>query len=142
MSEVRLDWIRGKTFVGTDSTRHAIVLSSSDEENGTGVKPSDLLLLALAGCASVDVVDILRKKRQPLEALEVRTEGIQDAEPPWTFRKVHLRFLLRGDLQPAAVEQAIRLSEQKYCSVAATIRATAEVTTSYEITPPPREAAV
>ncbi|MGB7539921.1 MAG: OsmC family protein [Anaerolineales bacterium] len=141
MSEVRLDWLRGKTFVGTDSTRHSIVLSSSDESNGTGVKPSDLLLLGLASCASVDVVEILTKKRQPPEAMEVRVEGIQDPDPPWAFRKIHMRFLLRGSLlQPQAVEQAIRLAEEKYCSVAATIRPTAVITTSFEIQPPPSQA--
>jgi putative redox protein len=143
MSEVRLDWLRGKTFVGTDSTRHSIVLSSSDESNGTGVKPSDLLLLGLASCASVDVIEILAKKRQPPEAMEVRVEGEQDQDPPWTFRKIHLRFLFRGALlQTQAVEQAIHLAMEKYCSVAATIRATAEITTSFEIQPPPAQAAV
>ena len=143
MSEVRLDWLRGKTFVGTDSTRHSIVLSSSDEANGTGVKPSDLLLLGLASCASVDVIEILNKKRQIPEGMEVRVEGIQEAEPPWTFRKIHMRFILRGEnLAPSAVEQAIRLSEEKYCSVAATIRCAAEITTSFEIQPPPKQAAV
>jgi len=143
MSEVRLDWLKGKTFVGTDSTRHSIVISSSDESNGTGVKPSDLLLLGLASCASVDVIEILTKKRQPPEAMEVRVEGEQDKEPPWAFRKIHMRFLFRGALlQPQAVEQAIRLAEEKYCSVAATIRATAVITTSFEIQPPPSQAAV
>jgi len=143
MSEVRLDWLHGKTFVGTDSTRHAIVLSSSDEADGTGVKPSDLLLLGLASCASVDVVEILNKKRQTPEGMEVRTEGIQEEAPPWTFRKIHMHFLFRGALlQPQAVEQAIRLSEEKYCSVAATIRCAAEITTSYEILPPPGQALV
>jgi putative redox protein len=142
MSEIRLDWLKGKTFVGTDSTRHAVVLSSSDEANGTGVKPSDLLLISLASCASVDVMEILNKKRQPPEAMEVRVEGTQDPEPPWTFRKIHMRFLFRGSLlQPQAVEQAIRLSEEKYCSVAATLRGTAEITTSFEIQPPPVRAA-
>jgi putative redox protein len=142
MSEVRLEWLRGKTFVGTDSTKHAIVLSSSDEDNGTGVKPSDLLLIGLASCASVDVIEILNKKRQPPQGMEVRVEGVQEADPPWTFRKIHLRFVFRGaSLQPSAVEQAIRLSAEKYCSVAATIRCAAEITTSFEILPPPGRAA-
>jgi putative redox protein len=142
MSEVRLNWLRGKTFVGTDSTRHAIVLSSTDEANGTGVKPSDLLLLGLASCASVDVIEILTKKRQPPEAMEVRVEGTQEKEPPWTFRKIHLQFLFRGALlQPKAVEQAIRLAAEKYCSVAATVRCAAEITTSFEIQTPPGRAA-
>jgi putative redox protein len=142
MSEVRLDWVKGKTFIGTDSTRHAIVISSSDEANGAGVKPSDLLLLGLACCASVDVVEILNKKRQSPEGMEVQVEGTQETEPPWTFRKIHIRFRLHGrNLQPSAVEQAIRLSVEKYCSVAATIRCAAEITTSFEIQPAPEPAA-
>jgi putative redox protein len=142
MSTVRLDWLQGKTFVGTDSTKHAIVVSSSDEANGTGVKPSDLLLIGLASCASMDVIEILNKKRQPPDAMEVRVEGTQEPDPPWTFRKIHMHFLLRGALlQPGAVEKAIRLSEEKYCSVAATIRCAAEITTSFDIQTPPGQAA-
>lgn len=141
MSTVRLDWLQGKTFVGTDSTKHAIVVSSSDEANGTGVKPSDLLLIGLASCASMDVIEILNKKRQPPDGMEVRVEGTQEPDPPWTFRKIHMHFLLRGALlQPGAVEQAIRLSEEKYCSVAATIRCAAEITTSFDIQKPPGQA--
>jgi putative redox protein len=137
MSEIRLDWLRGKTFVGTDSTRHAIVIASPDDKESAGVKPSDLLLLGLASCASVDVVDILNKKRQPPERLEVRVEGVQEEAPPWTFRKIHMHFVFQGALlQSPAVEQAIRLSEEKYCSVAATIRCAAEITTSFEIQRP------
>ena len=142
MSTVRLDWLQGKTFVGTDSTKHAIVVSSSDEANVTGVKPSDLLLIGLASCASMDVIEILNKKRQPPDGMEVRVEGTQEPDPPWTFRKIHMHFLLRGALlQPGAVEQAIRLSEEKYCSVAATIRCAAEITTSFDIQTPPGQAA-
>jgi putative redox protein len=142
MSTIRLDWLQGKTFVGTDSTKHAIVVSSSDEANGTGVKPSDLLLIGLASCASMDVIEILNKKRQPPDGMEVRVEGTQEPDPPWTFRKIHMHFLLRGALlHPGAVEQAIRLSEEKYCSVAATIRCAAEITTSFDIQTPPGQAA-
>jgi putative redox protein len=137
MSEIRLDWLHGKTFVGTDSTHHAIVIASPDEEGGTGVKPSDLLLLGLASCASVDLIEILNKKRQLPDRMEVRVEGIQDESPPWTFRKIHMHFVFQGPrLQSPAVEQAIRLSEEKYCSVAATIRCAAEITTSFEIQRP------
>ncbi len=141
MSEVRLDWLKDKTFVGTDSTNHAIVIAPPDGDGNPGVKPSDLLLLALAACAAVDTVEILRKKRQTLERLEIRVDGTQDENPPWTFRKIHMRFLLQGDrLDARSVEQAIELAEEKYCSVAATIRATAEITRSYEIRPGPGSA--
>ncbi len=128
-----LQWLSGKRFVGIDSTNHSVVLSSKDE--GVGVRPSDMLLIALASCTAVDVVEILAKKRMPLDSLEVITTGEQDADPPWTFRKIHLKYHLSGKgLTEKAVEQAIQLSEEKYCSVAATVRATAEITTEFEIT--------
>ena len=127
-----LHWLSGKRFVGIDSTNHSIVLSSKDE--GVGVKPSDMLLIALASCTAVDVVDILAKKRMLLHSMEITTTGEQDADPPWTFRKIHLKYRLSGaSLTDKAVEQALQLSEEKYCSVAATVRATAEITTEFEI---------
>jgi putative redox protein len=136
MSEVTLDLLKNKTFVGTDSTGHAIVLSATNPPDGIGVKPSDLLLIGLAGCTAIDVVEILAKKRQPVEHLTIHVDGQQDADPPWAFRKIHIRYVLQGaQLQTPAVEQAIQLSEQKYCSVAATIRGVAQITTSFEIQP-------
>jgi putative redox protein len=131
-STTTVQWLSGKRFVGIDSTNHAVVLSSKDE--GVGVKPSDMLLIALASCTAVDVVEILSKKRLPLDSLEIITTGEQDADPPWTFRKIHLKYRLGGHgLTDKAVEQAILLAEEKYCSVAATVRATAEITTEFEI---------
>ena len=131
-SMTTVQWLSGKRFVGIDSTNHSVVLSSKDE--GIGVKPSDLLLMALASCTAVDVVEILTKKRMLLSSLEIITTGEQDADPPWTFRKIHLKFRLGGKgLTDKAVEQAIQLSEEKYCSVAATVRATAEITTEFEL---------
>jgi len=125
-------WLSGKRFVGIDSTNHSVVLSSKDE--GVGVKPSDMLLIALASCTAVDVVEILSKKRMSLDSMEIITTGEQDADPPWTFRKIHLKYRLSGaGLTNKAVEQALQLSEEKYCSVAATVRATAEITTEFEI---------
>lgn len=134
MGIVNVQWIGGKKFVGTDSTKHSVVISSADE--GVGMKPSELLLVALASCSAVDVVEILAKKRMTLAAMDISASGEQDNDPPWTFRKIHLRYCLRGkDLTDKAVEQAIRLSEENYCSVAATLRGKAEITFSYEIQP-------
>ncbi len=128
-----LRWIPGgKRFVATDSTGHSVVMSTPDEN--TGMKPSELILSALAGCASVDVVEILEKKRTPLSHLQVEVSAEQDADPPWTFRKIHLNFIVKGEkLTEKNVAQAIDLSEEKYCSVAATLRGKAEITTSFEI---------
>jgi putative redox protein len=132
MGTATVKWISGKQFVGIDSTRHSVVLSTPDE--GVGIKPSDLLLIAVASCTAVDVVEILAKKRMPLNHLEIHCAGEQDQDPPWTFRKIHLHYTVGGkDLTEKAVEQAIQLSEEKYCSVAATVRATAEITTEFEI---------
>jgi putative redox protein len=134
MSEVKVTWVEKQQFVGTDSGRHSIVMSAHNEENTTGSKPSDLLLLALGGCASVDLVDILRKQRQKVHGVQVVVSGEQQAEAPWTFTKIHVEVTLRGKgLSAAAVERAIGLSIDSYCSVAATIRATAPITTSYKL---------
>ena len=127
-------WISGKKFIGTDSTNHSVVLSTPDE--GVGMKPSELLLVALASCTAVDVVEILQKKRIELSSLEISATGEQQTDPPWTFRKIHLLYRVSGKgLTDEAAELAVRLSEEKYCSVAATIRATAEITTEIVIVP-------
>jgi putative redox protein len=132
MSSATVKWIGGKQFVGIDSTQHSVVLSTADE--GVGMKPSELMLVALAACTAVDVVEILAKKRLDLTTLEIGVEGHQDQDPPWTFRRIHLTYRLRGaDLTEKDIVQAIELSEEKYCSVAATLRGVAEITTSFEI---------
>jgi len=134
MANVSVRWIGGKQFVGTDSTQHSVVISTPDE--GVGMKPSELMLVALASCTAVDVVEILTKKRTPLTSLEIRVSGEQDADPPWTFRKIHVHYRLSGkDLTEKNVAQAIELSEGKYCSVAATLRGVAEISTDFEILP-------
>lgn len=132
MANTSVRWIGGKQFIGVDSTNHSVVLSTPDE--GIGMKPSELLLVALSGCTAVDVVEILKKKRFELTKLEIVSSAEQDPEPPWAFRKIHLKYILQGEgLTAKDVEQAIALSEEKYCSVAATVRGIAEITTSFEI---------
>lgn len=132
MPTATVRWLNERNFVGVDSTGHSVVLSG--QKNGIGVSPSQMLLVALAACSSVDVVEILEKKRKKLTLLEVTAHGKQDPDPPWTYRKIHITYRLGGkDLTPKAVEQAIRLSEEKYCSVAATVRGVAQITTDYEI---------
>jgi putative redox protein len=134
VAEATVKWTGLGQFVATDSTKHSLVISTQDERNGTGLKPSELLLVALGGCTGVDVVSILKKGRQNLTGLEIELTGEQDPEPPWTFRKIHLEYKLTGrGLSREAVERAIRLSEEKYCSVRATISGIAEVTSSYTL---------
>lgn len=132
MASASVRWTGGMSFIGTDSTKHSVVLSTPGE--GVGMKPSELLLVAVASCSSVDVVEILEKKKLKLTGLEVQVSAEQESDPPWTFRKIHMHYRVTGSgLTQKAVEQAIRLSEEKYCSVAATVRPTAEITFDFEI---------
>ncbi len=132
MASATIRWTGGQTYTGIDSTHHSVVISTIAE--GIGVKPSDLLLLAIGACPSVDVVEILKKKKVELSLLEVEVTGEQEPDPPWTFRKIHLHFRLRGKgLTHKAAEQAVHLAEEKYCSVSATVKPTAQVTTSVEV---------
>jgi putative redox protein len=129
-------WSGEGLYVGIDTNKHSVVISTQDEENRVGMKPSDLLLVALASCTAVDVVSILRKKRQTLRQLEILADGEQEADPPWRFRRIHLTYRVRGEnLTPEAVGRAIELSESRYCSVSASLRPQVEITTSFEIWP-------
>lgn len=132
--QVTLNWVQKKQFVGTDSSKHSIVISSQDEENGTGMTPSELLLLALGSCSAYDVVGILGKKKMKLTGLAVNVTGHQEQEAPWPFRHIEVEYVVRGKgLTEKAVADAIHLSESRYCSVAATVRPTAEIITCYQI---------
>lgn len=132
MSSATVRWIGGKQFVGIDSTNHSVVLSTPGD--GIGMKPSELLLVAVASCSAVDVVEILEKKRITLKSFEIQVHAEQDQDPPWTFRKIFIKYILSGEgLNEKDVSKAIELSEGKYCSVAATVRGKAEIITEYEI---------
>jgi len=138
MSEATVEWLNQGKYVGVDSTGHGIVVSVSGEEGGIGTKPSDLLLLALGSCTAVDVVNILRKKRQKLTGLKVVVSGSQKSEAPWAFEKFHVHYIATGHgLSKEAVESAIELSDGKYCSVSATLRLGVPVTHDFEIVEDP-----
>jgi putative redox protein len=132
MPTTTVKWVSGKTFVGTDSHNQSVVLSGDDP--AVGVSPSEMLLVALAACSAYDVVAILEKKRKKLTTLEVTTTGERDAAPPFPYRTIHVSYRLSGEgLTEAAVRQAIDLSQDKYCSVAATVRGVANLSTDFEI---------
>lgn len=132
MAQTTVTWVQGKQFIGTDSTQHSVVISSTDE--GVGMKPSELLLSALGSCTGYDVVNILAKKRARLTGLRIEVSAEQESEPPWTFRKFHIHYVVRGvDLREDDVARAIALSEEKYCSVSATLKGAATITYDYEV---------
>lgn len=134
MGQVQVTWLQNQQFVGTDSSKHSVVMSGQGPEDAVGMKPAELLLVALGGCTSYDVVSILRKKRQKLADLRVTVTAEQEDEAPWTFRKFHIHYEAIGrGLSVEAVEQAIKLSEEKYCSVSATLKHAAEITFDFTV---------
>jgi putative redox protein len=120
-------------FVGISPSGHAQVLDTN-HERGSAATPVELLLIALGSCTAVDVITILRKKRERVTEYRVEVKGERRAEHPRSYTRLEVRHVLRGhNLSEKAVAQAIELSETKYCSVAATLRPAAEIVSSYEI---------
>lgn len=135
MGTVSVKWVESKLMVGVDSRGHSLVISSwpEREPQWLGIKPSDMLLLAAASCSMYDVLEILKKQKEPLIGLEVICEGRQDQNPPHKFTHLHLRYVARGNIKKEKLERAINLSQDKYCSVIATIRPSIELTHEYQI---------
>ena len=132
MKVAKVRWVGAGQFIAVGPSGHAVPLDSNRESN-TAPGPMELLLLALGACTATDVVEILKKKRQHLDALEVEVSGERAKEPPAVWIKLEIVYRLRGKLDDKAVRDAIQLSEEKYCSVAATLRKTAPITFRYEI---------
>lgn len=123
-----------RQFEVTTGSGHRLLVD--DAAGATGPKPIELAAAALAGCTAFDVIGILRKKRQRVTGYEVRVEAEQAPDPPQVFTRVRIVHRVSGEeIDPAAVESAIHLSETKYCSVGAMISKTAELVTSFEIVP-------
>ncbi len=132
MAGAKVTWTGSRTFIGTDSTNHSVVISSKDD--GVGMKPNELLLVSLASCSGYDVVEILQKKRLELKGLEISVEAEQLKENPWPFILIKVHYTITGrGISEKDAEQAIHLSEEKYCSVAATIRGVATIESSFSI---------
>ena len=104
-----------------------------DGDNKAANSPMDLVLIALCGCTAYDVVNILQKKREPLTAVEVSAEAEKAEQPPRVYTMIKLLYRIHGEVSHKAVEDAVRLSEEKYCSVAAMLSKTARLTYRIEI---------
>lgn len=126
---VRLNWNSENQFILSDRDDYRIVMKKPN-----GVSASDLLPMSLVGCSSHDVVEILKKQRADLRQLNVTAESVQDDDPPWRFRKIHLHYQAVGKgIDPEKLAKAIQLSEEKYCSVYATLKDAVEITHDYEV---------
>ncbi len=131
--KVTAKWIDGLRFVSWGDSNHAIVMDGPpDKSTDTGPRPMELLLMALVGCTGMDVIYILNKMRIHPDNFEVTVEAERAEDHPRVYRKLHLLYKISGKNIPRdKVEEAVRLSQEKYCSVAATLRAVGELT--YEI---------
>jgi putative redox protein len=130
--EARVTWVEDRRFVGQASSGHAIVVDGSAEK--LGPTPMELLLIGLAGCTAYDVASILEKKRQDVTGLEVSARAERAEQPPRIYTEIHIEYVVRGrNLKPRAIKDAIRLSEEKYCSASIMLGKTAKISTSYRI---------
>jgi putative redox protein len=134
MQTAIVKWAGEQKFVAAMPSGHAVPFDA-DRDRNTAPGPMEMLLGALGACTATDVVIILGKKRQKLESLEVVVSGERASEPPTVWTKLEIVYRLRGALDEKAVRDAIELSEEKYCSVAAMLRKTAAITFRYEILP-------
>ena len=128
----------GMQFVGESGTGHAFVMDAAVGVGGknTGCRPMELMLIGLGGCTGMDVVSILKKKKQNFTGLTMNVKGkwIEGDKYPKYFEGIEVEYVVTGkDISEEAVKRAIELSEEKYCSVAASLRGTSKIKTSYKI---------
>jgi putative redox protein len=120
-------------FVGVTPSGHAQAIET-DSTRSSAATPMELLLIALGSCTGVDVISILKKKRQQVTDYRIEVSGERRAEYPKKYTRLFVKHIVRGHgISSAAVDTAIELSETKYCSVAATLQGSAEIISSYEI---------
>jgi putative redox protein len=132
MDTARVQWVGKERFIAQSPSGHMVALDSDRASNGAP-GPMELLLIALGACTATDIVSILAKKRQKLDSLEVEVSGQRSEVPPRVWTKPEIIYKLRGSLEETAVQHAIHLSEEKYCSVAAMLRKTATITSRIQI---------
>ncbi|MEO6607487.1 MAG: OsmC family protein [Aestuariivirga sp.] len=126
--KAKVTWLNGRAFVGESGSGHSVVMDGAPEAGGRniGFRPMEMMLLGLGGCTAFDVVMILEKSREKVTACEVSMEAERANEDPKVFTKVKLIYTFSGvDLKPAAVERAIKLSAEKYCSASKMFEKTA-----------------
>ena len=134
--KAKITWLNGRTFVAESGSGHALVLDGAPENGGRnlGVRPMEMMLMGLGGCTAFDVVMILEKAREKVTSCEVALEAERANDDPKVFTKVKLVYTLKGEnLRPAAVERAIKLSAEKYCSASKMFEKTATLEHEWHI---------
>jgi len=134
--KVRIKWLEGVAFVAETETSHAFVMDGSPEGGGRnlGPRPMETVLAGTGGCTAYDVVTILRKARQDVTDVAIELDADRATTDPKVFTRIHMHFIVKGhNVKRDAVERAIKMSAEKYCSATAMLAKTAEVTHDFEI---------
>lgn len=130
MISAKAIWTDNERYIGEATSHHAIVMDTAKEK--TANTPMELVLIALCGCTASDVVGILRKKREPFAGLEVSAEGERATDYPQVYTEIKLTYRVTGKVSHKAVEDAVKLSKEKYCSVSAMLEKTAKIKVEIE----------
>lgn len=130
MVSARTIWTDNERYIAEATSRHAIVMDTAKEK--TANTPMELVLIALCGCTASDVVGILKKKREPFTSLEVSADGERADGYPAVYTQIKLTYRVGGKVSSKAVEDAVKLSKEKYCSVSAMLEKTAKITVTIE----------
>lgn len=136
MVEAKVTLQGNMQFTGTATSGHTLIMDADDESGGhnSGFRPMELLLVGFGGCSGMDVISILRKKKQQVSGLEINVRGEKSDTDPKIYKEVHIEYVVKGSgVEKGAVERAINLSLDKYCSVGATLARAATITHSYRI---------
>ena len=136
MVEAKVTLVQGMQFTGKATSGHTLTMDADDDAGGVnaGFRPMELLLVGFGGCSGMDVISILRKKRQPVVGLEINVKGERADSYPKIYKEVHIEYVVKGKcVEKEAVERALALSLEKYCSVGATLAKAGTITHSYRI---------
>lgn len=136
MAKAKVTFVDGMRFVGSADSGHAVVMDAPLSVGGgnTGPTPMELLLIAFGGCSGMDMVSILKKKRQDIDRVEILVEGKKAEQHPMKYTEIHISYAVTGrDVSEESVKRAVELSLEKYCSVGAMLGAASKITHSYKI---------
>lgn len=136
MAHVEVKWLDGMRFWAIPDSGHGVIMDTEKEKGGkdSAARPMELLLISLAGCTGMDVIYILKKMRLQIDGFELHVDAERKDEHPKVYKKVHVKYIVYGKNIPEdKVKEAIELSQNKYCSVSATLREVGELTYEFEI---------
>lgn len=135
--EARAKYIEDDRLYAVATSQHGVIMDASEKKQGSS--PLEFVLMGLCGCTASDVVSILRKKREPFTSLEVSAVAERASDHPKVFTRIALLYRVSGAVSRKSVEDAVRLSKEKYCSVSAMLAKTAEITTAIALDPEPKQ---